>query len=264
MSSFSADWLALREPADTQARARLLTARVIAALPPDRPAAIVDLAAGTGSNTRYLSEYFRTSPDWLLLDYDATLLTVARRRLETPIRTQTVDLSQAAAAPEWVSGRDLVTASALLDLVSAEWLAHVLPACRAVRAVVLFALNYDGRLVCTPSEPEDEQIRNLVNAHQRTDKGFGPALGADASPSVSAALRDLGYEVIRERSDWQLAPDARELQRQLITGWAQAAREMAPHDADTIARWHERRLTHVDAHRSHLIVGHEDVAGLPS
>src|SRR3954469_4512049 len=47
---FSADWLALREPADTQARDVGLTAQ-LASLPPHRaPARFIDLACGTGAN----------------------------------------------------------------------------------------------------------------------------------------------------------------------------------------------------------------------
>ena len=35
----------------------------------------------------------------------------------------------------------------------------------------------DGRLAFEPAAPEDEEVRARFVAHQRTDKGFGPALG---------------------------------------------------------------------------------------
>ena len=76
------------------------------------------------------------------------------------------------------SGRALVTASALLDLVSEEWLRSLAARCRESGAALLFALSYDGRIQCSPDEPEDAAIRELVNQHQRTDKGFGRALGS--------------------------------------------------------------------------------------
>ena len=53
MAGFSAEWLALRESADHAARSPELTRTVIDFLP-DR-ARILDLAAGTGSNRRYLA-----------------------------------------------------------------------------------------------------------------------------------------------------------------------------------------------------------------
>ena len=58
---------------------------------------------------------------------------------------------------------------------------------------------------CSPDEPEDAEVRDLVNRHQRTDKGFGPALGPDAlAAGRERVLVGLGYRVERERSDWAL------------------------------------------------------------
>ena len=72
--SFSARWLALREPADHAARSVDLTsaiaAKVLAADPAPR---ILDLAAGTGSNFRYLAAAMPRGR-WLLVDHDPSLL----------------------------------------------------------------------------------------------------------------------------------------------------------------------------------------------
>jgi hypothetical protein len=61
-------------------------------------------------------------------------------------------------------------------------------------------------------------------------------------------------------SDWHLDAGAAELQRQLVTGWAGAARVMAPADASAIDAWTARRLGHIDAGRSRIVVGHHDLA----
>jgi hypothetical protein len=170
-----------------------------------------------------------------------------------------MDLSDAGHLIRVLTGRDLVTASALLDLVSEDWLHVVTQACRDHGTAVLFALSYDGRIVCSPPEPEDDRVRNLVNRHQRTDKGFGPALGPAAAACVAGQLEALGYDVRREPSDWVLGPHEDELQRQLIEGWADAAVAVAPIDAAVIATWRIQRLAHVAEGRSRLVVGHEDV-----
>ncbi len=52
-------------------------------------------------------------------------------------------------------GRALVTASALLDLVSERWLRALAARCAGHGAAVLFALSYDGRIVCSPEDPDD-------------------------------------------------------------------------------------------------------------
>src|SRR5262249_18702195 len=146
--------------------------------------------------------------------------------------------------------RDLVTASALLDLVSDTWLTALASECRAAGALALFALTYNGRSSCTPSEPEDEMVRELLNRHQlQNDKGFGRAAGPEAVAVAARAFSVAGFYIRRESSDWVLQPDGRELQIELVAGWARAAREIAPNRSASIDDWLRRRLEHIDADR---------------
>jgi hypothetical protein len=212
---------------------------------------------------RYLAPRLPEPQRWLLVDRDAALLASVAIRDGGPQRVETRQLDLRAigeaAARDLFAGRVLVTASALLDLVSEEWM-HVLGArCREAGNALLFVLSYDGRIECAPEEPEDAEVRALVNRHQRTDKGFGPALGPDAPAKAETVLVGLGYRVEREPSDWRLEPATQDLQRQLIDGWAQAAAEIAPERSTAIAGWRGRRLAHVAAHRSRLVVGHQDL-----
>ena len=121
-------------------------------------------------------------------------------------------------------------------------------------------MTYDGDFHCSPEELEDETVRELVNRHQRIDKGFGRALGPEASEFASNAFAALGYEVQRARSDWRLAADVPELQSLLIDDWAEAAETMAPERAALFRDWRARRLAHVAAGQSRLTVGHEELA----
>lgn len=260
MSPFSADWLALREPADARARSRPLAVAAAAALA-RRPGAVraIDLATGTGSNVRYLAGLLPATLAWLLVDADEGLLQTLPSRLPgVPVDILRTDLSQLD-DPALFEGRDLVTASALLDLVSDRWVASLAEVCARVDAIVLLALSYDGRILMTPEEPEDALVRDLVNQHQRGDKGFGPALGPAAAASAAAHFIRHGYRVDRASSDWVLDSTDGELQRQLIEGWAQAAVEIDPAQADAVDHWRMTRLSHVDTGRSRLVVGHEDV-----
>src|SRR5262249_46084993 len=148
-----------------------------------------------------------------------------------------LDLGQAG-ADEIFAGRHLVTASAFLDLVSKSWLRALAACCRQNKAAALFALTYNGRSHCSPAEPEDDAIRELMNRHQKgNDKGFGPAAGPDAVECADRCFRALGYHVHRESSDWVLTPGMSELQRGLIDGWAEAALEIAPDQAAMIKSW---------------------------
>lgn len=263
MESFSADWLALREPADHRARAHDLTAEVAARVSRQSRTRAVDLAGGTGSNIRYLLPRLPRIAHWTLVDHDPALLAVAARSLQplaqargVTVDTRQLDLSDLAALP--LDDCALVTASALLDLVSAEWMGAFARRCREARVDVLCALTYDGRIACDPRDPDDDRVRALVNAHQRTDKGFGPALGPDAVRAAEQAFD--GWTVRVSPSDWQLGADAAELQRQLVEGWAGAAAWMASEETAVIDAWRSRRLAHIDNRRSRIVVGHGDFA----
>jgi SAM-dependent methyltransferase len=251
-------WLALREPLDAASRSFELTRAVAAALPRDRPLRIVDLGCGTGSNARYLEPHLRGSHDWLLVDADPSVLAAA------PHQTRCLDLGRRD-APEVFAGRDLVTASALLDLVSEDFLTWLAERCRDNGAVALFALTYIGRSRCIPAEPEDGVINALLNLHQQqSDKGFGPAAGPGAVACAEHAFTAAGFHVRREPSNWHVEPEAIELQELLIQGWVDAALELAPFEADVIHDWHARRRAHLHAGRSRIVVTHEDLAAFPA
>lgn len=285
MTGFSADWLSLREPADTAARPPGLIDWIAPSLPRDRSVHVLDLATGTGSNFRYLAPRLGGLQQWVLADHDPALLAAMPARLAAWADSQAVAVESAGAAltvqGEGFSSRverlqvdlsrqlesigfsrfDLVTTAALLDLVSDVWLEDLVRRCVAEGCTLLFALSYDGRIDFAPNDPLDTRVRDLVNAHQRTEKGFGPALGPDAATRTARLLERLGYEVLAEHSDWRIDAAQPALQSELIIGWAAAAAEMAEDQRAAISDWRERRLAWVRDGQSRLVVGHVDVAG---
>ena len=287
MSGFSAEWLELREPFDAAARAPSLVAELAARLhrsSDKAPLEIVDLGAGAGSNFRHLAPLFGGLQRWRLTDNDPKLLDAAlaatdawagargaeaRRARNTLsigagdlacfIETELVDLSDLASVELPADG--LVTAAALLDLVSQSWLETLAQRCRAAHAAVAFALTYDGRTTAEPAEPEDALVLSLFNRHQRLDKGFGPALGPAAPGAAEAAFKAHGYELRAAPSEWVIGPKAHGMQLALLEGWLGAALEIAPESRPALTSWHERRRSHVLAGRSALRVGHVDLIG---
>ncbi len=270
MDDALADWLALREPTDFASRSERLTRMIGERLAGRDPLRVLDLATGTGSNLRYLVDRLpATRQEWLLVDRSARLLELVAHRTrqagtgrhrQVDIQTRQIDLDTLD-DPELFAGRDLVTASALLDLVSDTWLRSLAARCRKVGAVVLFTITYDGRNVCTPAEPDDQLVLELFNRHQHRDKGLGgPAAGPGAADAAVRAFTDAGYHVETDTSDWNLSPSDADLQRELIAGWAFAATETDASRRETIEAWRTRRLDHVRAGRSAIVVGHRDIA----
>ena len=101
------------------------------------------------------------------------------------LATGQVDLARGLGEIDWGPAQ-LVTASALLDLVSAVWLTALLRVAGAHGAALLFALSVDGRTTWDPADAGDAEAHRLFALHQRRDKGFdGPALGTAALPLAS-------------------------------------------------------------------------------
>jgi hypothetical protein len=266
MSGFSADWLLLREPYDVRARNPTVLDAVAASLKPRSSVRVIDLACGTGSTFRALSPRLPSQQNWKLIDNDLDLLALATAMpaaKDTAATAIPLDLNRdlEAALDEAV---DLVATSALLDLVSDTWLDRLAGALAARSIPFYAALSYDGRTVFTPPDSFDAAITAAVNAHQRTDKGFGPALGPAAAAFAIACFEALGYSVVHGTSDWAIGPDDRELQNEILSGWANAAHEIGALSlADTTA-WLTRRRDAVAAGRSSLLVGHVDFFATPS
>ncbi len=132
MSGFSVDWLALREPVDAAARGKRLARVACDALRRSSSAAagidVIDLGAGTGANLRYVAPLIAAAQRWVLVDNDAVLLESAADQLQSwrptaECRVQILPLDLATQLSRLpLRAGALLTASALLDLVSEAWL----------------------------------------------------------------------------------------------------------------------------------------------
>ncbi len=256
MSGFSAHWLDLRAPADQAARDTGLLDQV-AALAPRR---IMDLGCGTGAMLAVLHPRLPTPADWVLVDGDAGLLDqaavraahlgVGAERLRRNLLADPLPIS--AAVP------DLVTATALFDLVSAAWLDAFLDALAAHALPLYAALSYDGVMRWVPSHPYDAAVIQAFNRHQQRDKGFGgPALGPDAPMALHRGLAQRGYRVQLAVSPWRIGPDQTELAQALLDGIAAAVREEG--GIAEVTEWRTARTARTD----HSFVGHLDLLAIP-
>ena len=251
MSGFDEAWLALREPIDHAARSRSLAARFAAAQGP--APYVVDLGAGSGSNLRYLAPLLPPTQRWLLVDHDPALLAVAAHACTAGnVTCQVMDLARALPAGP---GRTGVTAAALLDLTSAAWLDQFARWCGD--APVLIALSVDGGLAWQPEDRDDDAIREHFFAHQRANKGFGPALGPAAAAHLTRRLEAAGRRVFLERSDWRLGPEHAPLLGATLDGMVAAVREIA--GPSTYGRWAALRRRQIVQGRCRLTVGHIDL-----
>ncbi|HET7190906.1 MAG TPA: class I SAM-dependent methyltransferase [Pseudolabrys sp.] len=264
MSGFSADWLALREPHDLRARSGEIVSMVAASLDALPSLQIVDLACGTGSTLRALSPHLPVRQHWRLVDNDLGLLGRAKAMpLANHVTVAAIPLDLNRDLEAALDGpTDLVTTSALLDLVSNTWLDRLVVEI-AARSIPFYAsLTYDGRIEIAPGDPADPEIISAINAHQTIEKGFGPALGPAAAKAAIEGFERVGYVATHRRSDWIIGPRDRDIQEAIFSGWADAVGEvgLAPAKA---ASWLLRRREFISAGLSSLRVGHLDLLAAP-
>jgi SAM-dependent methyltransferase len=266
MSGFSAEWLGLREPADAAARNRELIACVLDWRQRQGALTVLDLASGTGANSRFLAPLLGGEQHWRLVDHDPALLAWSQQAMpswanqteQCRLEWLNIDLVR-----DWerldFQGAQLVTASALLDLVAADWLQALARRCGQVQAAVYIVLSYAGDIAWQPARVGDEALREWVNRHQRTDKGFGPALGPDAVATLATLLQQQGYRVKIRPSPWRLSSEQAAMQIALLDGWIEAALEIAPEAAGELAFWLKQRRHWIECGQSRLQIGHWDL-----
>ena len=283
---FSEHWLSLREPADHAAR-DTDSAQALADWALHEPAVnILELGAGTGSNVRYLMPRLGHEQHWLILDNDSELLgrlpeilktwcelqeatlthetdhlTISHPGYSATIKTRSIDLAQELDDIDFGAAQ-LVTASALLDLTAKSWLDKLAEHIVSNRCNCLFALNYNGKIQWQTELDFDQQITQLLNAHQFKNKGFGTALGPAAGNYFADALQALGRDVHTKASDWDIRPQAVPLQHAIIDGWAEAAQEQDSDSSAAIRHWHAARKQMIEQQQSTLRVSHVDVLSL--
>jgi hypothetical protein len=256
---FSAHWLGLREPYDQAAVDRRLLDRLLTWAGRRECLDIVDLGAGTGSTMRRLSPLLGVPQRWTLVELDPALIEAGSRNLPAGASYRRLDLARELGEVARLPA-GLITASALIDLVSAAWLEELAAFVGRTDCGLYVVLSYDGRIDWQPAHPLDPAVRDLVNQHQRTDKGFGPALGPDAAPALARLLP--GAELAP--SDWRLGTGDGPLQQELLEGYATAAAVMAPEQEGAILAWCQERAARIRAGLSQLTIGHLDLLRLPA
>jgi hypothetical protein len=250
----SPEWLLLREPADAAARSAELVERLRRRLAKAGPLLIHDLGGGSGAMGRWLAPRLAGQQHWVVHDRDAGLLelAVATGPAAVTVEARRSDITRL--TPHDLAGASLITASALLDLLTAEGLVRMLRVCAG--RPMLLTLTVVGRVILNPADPLDARIGAAFNAHQRR----GGLLGPDA---VATAVKELGAEVLVRPSPWRLDAAHPDLTAEWFGGWVAAACEQDPALAAEAGAYRDRRLAQAAAGELAVTVDHADLLVLP-
>jgi trans-aconitate methyltransferase len=265
----SAEWLDLREPADAVARDRELVEHLPRHLPATSCQVIHDLACGTGSMGRWLAPLLPGPQRWVLHDLDADLLDVAAAEPPGPaangasvvVETRQSDVTQLRS--DDLADATLITASALLDLMTRDELASLIDVCAKAGCPALLSLSVVGRVDLAPLHPLDSRVAAAFDAHQRRTTERGSLLGPDAVAAAVEGFRRLGTKVLVRPTPWRLGAAEADLAADWFTGWIGAACEQSVDLASDIGSYARRRLADARAKQLAVTVGHADLLVLP-
>jgi len=177
---------------------------------------------------RWLAGRLRGPQHWVLHDRDPKLLEraavtgTAADGGRVTFETREGELTGLSA--EDLAGTALVTASALLDVLTFEEVDGLAGTCAAAGCPALFTLSVVGRVEFAAPEELDAEFADAFNAHQRRDGKLGP----DAVDAATEAFGRRGIRVMTRPSPWRLGPHETELAAEWLTGWAAAACEQRP------------------------------------
>jgi hypothetical protein len=218
---------------------------------------------------RWLAPLLPGPQHWVLHDRDGELLRGCAAALPGPaadgaavtIETRCSDIGQLAA--DELAGATLITASALLDMLSARELARLAHLRVATACPALITLSVVGRVELTPSEPLDRRVAAAFDAHQRRVTERGRLLGPDAAAAAIEQFGRSGARVLTSRSPWCLGPEHTALALEWFAGWLGAACEQEPELAGQTDEYMCRRREQATAGQLAVTVGHLDLLVLP-
>ncbi|MEU2621344.1 class I SAM-dependent methyltransferase [Streptomyces sp. NPDC007157] len=265
---YAPEWLELRESADAAARSHDLLdpLRIRLANLPGKAGGLVvhDLGCGTGSMGRWLAPRLDGPQHWILHDRDPYLLhfaAVASPRVAADGSRVTVETRRGDVArltPDALIGASLVTASALLDVLTREEVDTLAEACAGAGCPALLTLSVAGRVEFDTPHPLDAELTEAFNAHQRR----GGMLGPDAVTAACEAFADRGATVKVNPSPWRLGPDEKALTEQWLRGWVGAAVEERPELAERAEAYLAERLAACAAGELRVVLHHSDLLAL--
>lgn len=260
-------WLTLRAPADDAARSGRL-AKKAARLAGAAPIIVHDLGSGTGAMMRWLSPRLPAPQKWVLHDADRAILAAgnadrasALPDLPTVVTTVVEELSELPI--DSFVGASLVTASALLDVITPTDALRIVAACVESRTPAFFSLTVAGEVLVSPAGPADVLFQIAFNEHQRRELGGLRLLGPRATQSMRELFGAAGWSVQIEETPWRLGSSDRDLIAEWLEGWLDAAVEQHPELADDAERYRQLRLTQLDEGVLRVDVAHRDLLAWP-
>ena len=207
MHEFDNNWLKLRETVDKKSRNLRIIKLINKKFNYNDTISIIDLGTGAGSNFNYLKSKLKFYQNWFFTDISSNSMNYFKINLKLSnkiIKTkfQNFDVIKNLDRIEFKKF-DIVTGSAFLDILPRNWF-YKFHKFNTQTEIVLFALNYNGDFKFFPKHKYDNNIVELFNKDQKTDKGIGnKAIGPDCNYLINNVFKKTHHTYLMN-SKWNV------------------------------------------------------------
>ena len=283
-NKFSKSWINIRVDYDNISRSTVLVDH-INKLSQEDDIDLIDLYCGSGNFLIWSLNKDILFKNCILVDHDVKLLKSIKSNLRTHLRpmysiqsnTNNLDLlikrNSKTLSSISIKKNDcdgyrylsekyhVISYSAALDIMSKSSIASALKRIKK-NNILYFSLCFNGQVRWTPTNTFDKYILTFFNNHQRSDKGFGNALGSKSIEFIKQKADKLNLNIIVKDSPWiiknKFDKDKVFMKRYLLD-IKKSLFHMEGIDKDILRKWYLDKKSEIDNKKIQLYVGHNDI-----
>ena len=283
-NKFSKSWINMRVDYDNISRSTVLVDH-INKLSQEDDIDLIDLYCGSGNFLIWSLDKNILFNNCILVDHDIKLLKSIKSNLRTHLRpmyniqsnTNNLDflLKKNSKTLSTISIKKndcdsyiysseryhVISYSAALDIMPKPSIVNALKRIKK-NNILYLSLCFNGQVRWTPTNTFDKYILTFFNNHQRSDKGFGKALGSKSIEFIKQKADKLNLNITVKNSPWiiknKFEKDKVFMKRYLLD-IKKSLLHMEGIDKDILRKWYQDKKSEIDNKKIQLYVGHNDI-----
>jgi len=275
------NWLTDRLEVDAIARNKKIEACFLKLIADKRTLNLIDLGSGTGGNLVYLLPKIKGNQNWHLIEQNAILIEACKQRLsklfevsDSSNHTMSVkndentihitwhhtDITEFLEHPSYQNNFDVITASALFDVLPKATFQKILDFTRSKKLILFGTLNYENTQFKNANE-SDNHYTQLYQQHMKLPQTYGIKMGGNCKTDIKSLFNENEkQQLIMEESNWLLDKSHSLMLTQLIQFFAESIPDLltSNYEYQNFKNWIDLKNQQINKQELSVEVGHFD------